>query len=154
MYFATDGILEQNSVHRTFRCVATVTWLIMAAPHWCFCEGQWLFIHMIYIKCLGFWLERERTVEKRSSVRRNDDQFGFGPLGALRPLGKIIKRYQGQQVVRISWRTEVDNGLRASRPNLKRANGLGEIQALNFVQHVLLCFLAQTRTQIQIIPLR
>ena len=52
--FATDGILEQNSVRRTFKCVATVTCLIMAAPQWCFCGGQWLFIHVICIKCLGF----------------------------------------------------------------------------------------------------
>ena len=49
--FATDGILEQNSVRRTFKCVATVTCLIMAAPHWCFCGVQRLFIHVIYIKC-------------------------------------------------------------------------------------------------------
>ena len=52
--FATDGILKQNSVRRTFKCVATVTCLIMAAPHWYFCGVQWLFIHVIYIKCLGF----------------------------------------------------------------------------------------------------
>ena len=52
--FATDGIFEQNSVRRTFKCDATVTCLIMAAPHLCFCGGQWLFIHVIYIKCLGF----------------------------------------------------------------------------------------------------
>ena len=56
--FATDGILEQNSIRRTFKCVATVTCLIMAAPHWCFCRVQWLFIHVIYIKCLGFSLDR------------------------------------------------------------------------------------------------
>ena len=29
--FATDGILEQKSIHRTFKCVATVTCLIMPA---------------------------------------------------------------------------------------------------------------------------
>ena len=52
--FATDGILEQNSVRRTFKCVATVTCLIMAAPQWCFCGVQWLFIHVINKKCLGF----------------------------------------------------------------------------------------------------
>ena len=52
--FATDGILEQNSVRRTFKCVATVTCLIMAAPHWCFCRVQWLFSYVIYMKCLGF----------------------------------------------------------------------------------------------------
>ena len=52
--FATDGILEQKSVRRTFKCVATVTCLIMAAPQWCVCGVQWLFIHVIYIKCLGF----------------------------------------------------------------------------------------------------
>ena len=63
--FATDGILEQNSVHRTFKCVATVTCLIMAAPHWCFCGVQWLFIHVIYIKCLGFWLERKGSWKKK-----------------------------------------------------------------------------------------
>ena len=57
--FATDGILEQNSVRRTFKCVATVTCLIMAVPYWCFCGVQWLFIHVIYIKCLGFRLERK-----------------------------------------------------------------------------------------------
>ena len=63
--FATDGILEQKSVRRTFKCVATVTCLIMAAPHWCFCGVQWLFIHVIYIKCLGFWLERKDSWEKK-----------------------------------------------------------------------------------------
>ena len=63
--FATDGILEQNSVRRTFKCVATVTCLIMAAPHWCFCGVQWLFIHVIYIKCLGFWLERQDSWKKK-----------------------------------------------------------------------------------------
>ena len=63
--FATDGILEQNSVRRTFKCVATVTCLIMAAPLWCFCGVQWLFIHVIYIKCLGFWLERKDSWKKK-----------------------------------------------------------------------------------------
>ena len=63
--FATDGILEQNSVRRTFKCVATVTCLIMAVPYWCFCGVQWLFIHVIYIKCLGFWLERKDRWEKK-----------------------------------------------------------------------------------------
>ena len=63
--FATDRILEQTSVHRTFKCVATVTCLIMAAPHWYFCGVQWLFIHVIYIKCLGFWLERKDSWEKK-----------------------------------------------------------------------------------------
>ena len=63
--FATDGILEQKSVRRTFKCVATVTCLIMAVPHWCFCGVQWLFIHVIYIKCLGFWLERKDSWEKK-----------------------------------------------------------------------------------------
>ena len=63
--FATDGILEQNSVRRTFKCVATVTCLIMAAPHLCFCGVQWLFIHVIYIKCLGFWLERKDSWKKK-----------------------------------------------------------------------------------------
>ena len=63
--FAMDGILEQNSVRRTFKCVATVTCLIMAAPHWCFCRVQWLFIHVIYIKCLGFWLERKDSWKKK-----------------------------------------------------------------------------------------
>ena len=63
--FATDGILEQNSVRRTFKCVATVTCLIMAVPYWCFCGVQWLFIHVIYIKCLGFWLERKDSWEKK-----------------------------------------------------------------------------------------
>ena len=57
--FATDRILEQNSVRRPFKCVATVTCLIMAVPHWCFCGVQWLFIHVIYIKCLRFWLEKK-----------------------------------------------------------------------------------------------
>ena len=54
--FATDGILEQISVRRTFKRVATVTCLIMAARHWCFCVVQWLFIHVIYLylQCLGF----------------------------------------------------------------------------------------------------
>ena len=32
-FFVSDGILEQNSVCRTFKCVATVTCSIMAAPH-------------------------------------------------------------------------------------------------------------------------
>ena len=63
--FATDRILEQNSVRRTFKCVATVTCLIMAVPYWCFCGVQWLFIHVIYIKCLGFWLERKDSREKK-----------------------------------------------------------------------------------------
>ena len=63
--FATDGILEQNSVRRTFKCVATVTCLMMAAPHWCFCGVQWLFIHVIYIKYLGFWLERKDSWKKK-----------------------------------------------------------------------------------------
>ena len=63
--FATDGILEQNSVRCTFKCVATVTCLIMGAPHWCFCGVQWLFIHVIYIKCLGFWLERKDSWKKK-----------------------------------------------------------------------------------------
>ena len=63
--FATDGILEQNSVCRSFKCVATVTYLIMAAPHWRFCRAQWLFIHVIYIKCLGLWLERKDSWEKK-----------------------------------------------------------------------------------------
>ena len=63
--FATDGILEQNSVRRTFKCVATVTCLIIAAPHWCFCGVHWLFIHVIYIKCLGFWLERKDSWNKK-----------------------------------------------------------------------------------------
>ena len=63
--FATDGILEQNSVPRTFKCVATVTCLIMTAPHWYFCGVQWLFINVIYIKCLGFWLEREDGWKKK-----------------------------------------------------------------------------------------
>ena len=64
--FATNGILEQNSVRRTFKCVATVTCLIMAAPQWCFSGVQWLFIHVIYIKCLGFWLERNDSWKKKS----------------------------------------------------------------------------------------
>ena len=77
--FATDGILEQNSVRRTFKCVAMVTCLIMAAPHWCFCRVQWLIFHVIYIKCQASdW--KERAVEKRSSVRRNDDQFWIWPI--------------------------------------------------------------------------
>ena len=63
--FATDGILEQNSVRRTFKCVATVTCLIMAVPHWCFCGVQWLFIHVIYIKRLDFWLERKDSWKKQ-----------------------------------------------------------------------------------------
>ena len=63
--FATDGILKQNSVRRTFKCVATVTCLIMAAPYWCFCGVQWLFIHVIYIKCLGFWLQRKDSWKKK-----------------------------------------------------------------------------------------
>ena len=63
--FATDGILEQNSVRRPFQCVPTVTCLIMAVPHWCFCGVQWLFIHVIYIKCLGFWLQRKDSWEKK-----------------------------------------------------------------------------------------
>ena len=63
--FATDGILEQNSLRRTFKCVAKVTCLIMAAPYWCFWGVQWLFIHVIYIKCLGFWLERKDSWEKK-----------------------------------------------------------------------------------------
>ena len=36
----------------------------MAAPHWCLCGVQWLFIHVIYIKCLGFWLERKDSWKK------------------------------------------------------------------------------------------
>ena len=52
--FATDGFLEQNSVRRTFKYVATVTCLIIAASHWCFCRVQWLFILVIYIKWLDF----------------------------------------------------------------------------------------------------
>ena len=64
-FFATDGILEQNSVRRTFKCVATVTCLIMAAPLWCFYGVQWLFIHVIYIKCLDFWLERKDGWKKK-----------------------------------------------------------------------------------------
>ena len=63
--FVTDGILEQNSVRRTFKCVATVTCLIIAAPHWCFCGVHWLFIHVIYIKCLGYWLERKDSWKKK-----------------------------------------------------------------------------------------
>ena len=73
--FATDGIF----VRSTFKCVATVTCLIMAAPHWCFCGVQWLFIHVIYTKCLGFWLERKDNWEKKS-VHRNDDQFWIWPF--------------------------------------------------------------------------
>ena len=34
--FATDGILKQNSVRRTFKCVATVICLILAESRWCF----------------------------------------------------------------------------------------------------------------------
>ena len=63
--FATDWILEQNSVRRTFKCVTTVTCLIMAAPHWCFYRVQWLFIHMIHIKSLNFWLERKDSWKKK-----------------------------------------------------------------------------------------
>ena len=63
--FARDGILEQNSVRRTFKGVATVTCLIMAAPPWCFCGVQWLFIHVIYTKCLSFWLERKDSWKKK-----------------------------------------------------------------------------------------
>ena len=63
--FAMDGILEQNSVRRTFKCVTTVTCLITAAPHWCFYGVQWLFIHMIHIKCLNFWLERKDSWKKK-----------------------------------------------------------------------------------------
>ena len=55
--------------------------------------------------------------------------LSFWKLGALRPLGKVIKRHQGQLVVKNI--LKVDNSLRASRPNPKRAgNGLSEIQAL------------------------
>ena len=63
--FATDGILEQNSVRRTLKCVTTVTCLVMAVPLWCFCGVQWLFIHVIYMKCLGFWLERKDSWKKK-----------------------------------------------------------------------------------------
>ena len=63
--FATDGILEQNSVRRTFKCVVTETCLIMAAPHWWFCRVQWLFIHVIYINCLSFWLERKDSWKRK-----------------------------------------------------------------------------------------
>ena len=49
--------------------------------------------------------------------------------GALRLLSKVIKRHQGQVVVKRS--LKVNNGPRASRPNPKReGNSLGEIQAL------------------------
>ena len=45
--FATDGILEQTSIRRTFKCVATVTCLIMAAPETgVFAEGN---------GCLSMW---------------------------------------------------------------------------------------------------
>ena len=63
--FATDGIFEQNSVCRTFQSVATVTCLIMAAPLWCFWGAQWLFVHVIYIKCLISWLERRDSWKKK-----------------------------------------------------------------------------------------
>ena len=61
--FAKDGIPGQNSIRRTFKFVATVTCLIV--PRWCFCGVKWLFIHVIYIKCLGFWLERKDNWKKK-----------------------------------------------------------------------------------------
>ena len=61
--------------------------------------------------------------------------LSFWKLGTLRPLGKVTKQHQGQLVVKNI--LKVDNGLRASRPNPKRAgnglNGLSEIQALCMV---------------------
>ena len=48
---------------------------------------------------------------------------------ALRPLGKVTKRHQGHLVVKNV--LKVDNGLKVSRPNPKRAgngiSGLGVI---------------------------
>ena len=76
--FATDGILEQNSVRRTFKRVATVTCLIMAAPHWCFCGVQWLFIHVIYIKCLSL-IGKEGQLKKEVLSVAMMTNFGFGP---------------------------------------------------------------------------
>ena len=77
--FATDGISEQNSVRRTFQSVATVTCLIMAAPLWCFWGAHWLFVHVIYIKCLGSWLERRDSWKKEIPSVAMMTNFGFGP---------------------------------------------------------------------------
>ena len=82
--FATDGISKQNSVRRTFKCVATVTCLIMAAPYWCFCGVQWLFIHVIYIKCLGFWLER------KDSWKRKFPPSQWWPILDLAQVGRYV----------------------------------------------------------------
>ena len=63
----------------------------MAVPHWCFCGVQWLFIHVIYIKCLGFWLERKGQLKKEVPSVAVMTNFGFGPnmvwIGYSSPCG-------------------------------------------------------------------
>ena len=65
MYFCDGRNFRAKFRPSHFKCVATVTCLIMAAPRWCFCGVQSLFIYVIYIKCLGFWLERTDNWKKK-----------------------------------------------------------------------------------------
>ena len=78
--FTTDGILEQNSVRRTFKCVAAVSRLIMAA-----CASLvFLWSVMVvypYIKCLGFWpKERKGNWKKKILSVAMMTNVGFGPI--------------------------------------------------------------------------
>ena len=76
--FATDGILEQNSVLHTFKCVATVTCLIMVALHCCFCGGQWLFINPCDIRKVSRLLT-EKKGQLRKEVPSVAMMTNFGP---------------------------------------------------------------------------
>ena len=108
--FATDGILEQNSVRRTFKCVATVTCLIMAVPYWCFCGVHWLFIHVIYIKCLGFWLERKDSWEKKFRPSQWWPILDLAPIHTVlksltKYFGRLIMMKKHKLILKISWLT-------------------------------------------------
>ena len=80
--FATDGILEQNSVRCAFKCVSTVTCLIMAAPHWCFLRNA-MVVYPCDIHKVSRLLTGKKGHLKKEVLRRNDDQFWIWPISRI-----------------------------------------------------------------------
>ena len=78
--FATDGILEQNSVRRTFKCVATVTCLIMAVPHWCFLRSAMVVYPCDIHKVSRLLTGKKGQLKKEVPSVAMMTNFGFGPL--------------------------------------------------------------------------
>ena len=77
--FATDGILEQNSVRRTFKCVATVTCLIMAVPYWCFCGSTMVVYPCDIHKVSRLLTGKKGQLRKEVTSVAMMTNFGFGP---------------------------------------------------------------------------